>query len=180
VLARRFAMGSASWIERRKVLAVALGLVLVYLYAGPIGQYLPPPDQSSTPAAPAALGRWLAAHDLHYGYGGYWEASIVTVVTRGAVSVRPVTSTKVVQPGLGRSGIPPSDWRIVPYFWVSKVTWYSAGYPAQFLVFDPSSAWDRDTGVDLTVAAGTFGAPDHVYEHIGPYTVLVWDRPVHL
>ena len=38
----------------------------------------------------STLASWLEAHDLRNGVGGYWAASITTVESKGAVTVRPV------------------------------------------------------------------------------------------
>ncbi|HLJ60977.1 MAG TPA: hypothetical protein VKZ50_14730 [bacterium] len=179
VLARRFGALLAPWLSRQKGLAAGLGVALILVYAGPVGQYLHHHPASEYNRKDVALARWLAAHGLHYGYGGYWEASLVTVESQGRVMVRPVVSTKINQPGLVPSDVPSSGWRISPYNWMSKNTWYSATHPANFLVFDPSSQWDRDSGVTLTIATQTFGRPSHVYQGVGQFTVLVWDGPLH-
>jgi hypothetical protein len=90
------------------------------------------------------------------------------------VRVRPVASTKVYQPGLGSSGLPPRRWRLTPTTFGSKAAWYAVRPARFFLVFDPALPWDRDTGVTADVAARTFGPPDHAYQ-TGRFTVLVWD-----
>jgi hypothetical protein len=68
--------------------------------------------QADTPAAPAPLAQlaaFLEAHHLHYGLSGYWEASVLTVETGGAVTVRAVTSSC-----------------LQPYPWEMKDSWYYA------------------------------------------------------
>jgi hypothetical protein len=173
VLARRFGAVSCSWIARRQVLAAAVGIAVILCYVGPWRPYLHPAVHRG-PDADVVLGRWLEAHDLEYGFGGYWEASNVTVATHGAVKVRPVVSTKVHQPGLGPSGLPPSNWRLTRIRVSSKDTWYQSEPARFFVVFDPASQWDRDTGVDFDVATRTFGPPHHVYQ-VDRFRVLVWD-----
>lgn len=170
VLARR-SLG-AVWAGRRTLLATVLGFVFIFAYAGPVDQYLDPASERDS--SYADLARWLAAHRLHYGYGGFQESSIVTVESRGAVKVRPVISTKVTV-WLNQSGLPPARWRLIPYLLMSKYAWYTTGQ-GRFVVVDPMSPWDRATGVDSRVAANTFGRPDHTYEHVGRFTVLVWDK----
>lgn len=76
---------------------------------------------------------------------------------------------------LNPSGLPPARWRLVPYLLMSKYAWYATGQ-GRFVVFDPTLPWDRATGVDSRVAANTFGRPDHTYEHVGRFTVLVWEK----
>jgi hypothetical protein len=70
--------------------------------------------QADTPAAPTPLtnvATFLQNKGLSYGLGGYWEASIITVETGGAVTIRAIT------PGC-----------LQPYQWESKADWYD---PAQ-------------------------------------------------
>jgi hypothetical protein len=70
--------------------------------------------QADTPAAPEPLtsvAAFLEAHHLSYGLGGYWEASVITVETGGAVTVRAVTPAC-----------------LQPYQWESRADWYD---PAQ-------------------------------------------------
>jgi hypothetical protein len=173
VLARRFGAAGARWIGSRRALAAAAGVLIVLLYPGSWGHYLHP-YVPKRPSPYLVLGRWLDAHGLDDGYGGYWEASIVTVATKGAVRVRPVVSTKVHQPGFGAAGTPPDSWRLTRIKFNSKDTWY-AGTPARFfVVFDDASEWDRLTGVDRDVATKTYGPPHHVY-HVDRFTVLAWD-----
>jgi len=66
--------------------------------------------QADTPAAPEPLTKvaaFLEARHLKYGLGGYWEASLLTVQTGGAVTVRAVTPAC-----------------LQPYRWESKRDWY--------------------------------------------------------
>jgi len=173
VLARQFGAAGMRWIGSRKTLAAAAGIAILVLYPGSWSRYMSPyvPKRASSYAV---LGQWLRARGLDDGYGGYWEASIVTVATGGAVRVRPVVSTKVYQPGLGPSGMPPATWRLTRIKMSTRDTWYAAAPIPFFVVFDPASSWDRATGVDRDVATRTYGPPRHVY-HVDRFTVLVWD-----
>jgi hypothetical protein len=173
VLARRLGAAALEWTGSRRSLAAAAGIVLVLLYPGSWDRYLKP-YVPKRPSPYVVLGRWLQAHGLDDGYGGYWEASIVTVETGGAVTVRPVVSTKVYQPGLGPSGLPRESWRLTRIKMSSKDTWYGAAPARFFVVFETASDWDRMTGVDREVATRTYGPPHHVYQ-VDRFTVLVWD-----
>ena len=77
--------------------------------------------ETQIPAAPdpyPKLEAFLIAHHLHFGVGGYWDASVITVGTGGAVTVRAVTA-RCLQ----------------PYNWESKPAWYDpAGPPATFVL----------------------------------------------
>ena len=173
VLARQFGVFGATWIARRTVLATVAALVAVSFYAGPWQRYVHPMIRRTADPY-VVLGRSLEVHGLEYGFGGYDEASNVTVDTRGAVQVRPVVSTKVHEPGFGPSGIPPADWRLTRVMVSSKDTWYLSHPKRFFVVFDTTSQWDRDTGVDLDLATKTYGPPHQVYR-VDRFMVLVWE-----
>jgi len=77
--------------------------------------------EASIPAAPDPFTRvaaFLRAHHLTDGIGGYWDASVITVDTGGAVTVRAVTAGC-----------------LQPYAWESKPAWYDpAGATATFVI----------------------------------------------
>jgi hypothetical protein len=67
-------------------------------------------QQAATPAAAdpfTGIEQFLEANGLSYGLGGYWDASVITVDTGGAVTIRAV-SPSCVQ----------------PYAWENKREWY--------------------------------------------------------
>jgi hypothetical protein len=67
-------------------------------------------QQAATPAAAdpfTGIEQFLEANGLSYGLGGYWDASVITVDTGGAVTIRAV-SPSCVQ----------------PYEWENKREWY--------------------------------------------------------
>lgn len=173
VLARQFAVLGSAWIARRAIFATVAALIAVSFYAGPWTRYVHPMVRRTADPY-LVLGRSLEAHGLEYGFGGYDEASNVTVDTRGAVQVRPVVSTKVHQPGFGPSGIPPADWRLTRVMVSSKDAWYLSRPRRFFVVFDTASQWDRDTGVDPDLATKTYGPPHYVYR-VDRFMVLVWE-----
>jgi hypothetical protein len=102
----------------------------------------------------ATLASWLEAHNLQNGVGGYWAASVTTVESRGAITVRPVWSNQ--------------DGKLGRYMKLSSASWY-ANQRFQFLVYQ-SPAYQ---GVDAVAAAKTWGAPAHSYV-VSSYHVLVW------
>jgi hypothetical protein len=77
--------------------------------------------QATAPAAPqplAQLAAYLESEHLSYGLSGYWQASVLTVETGGAVTVRAVRSSC-----------------LQPYEWESKDDWYDPKqHSANFLV----------------------------------------------
>jgi hypothetical protein len=142
--------------ERRpgKWLAPAL-LAALAGYAASLGYAA---SQPSVPAANEQLGTFLAAHHLTSGIGGYWESSVVTVGSDGAVTIR------AVLPGT-----------LQPDLWESKDSWYDPGSNrATFLVTDSASGFFNHWQPD-SAALAAFGKPARIY-HVGPYTVFVWDK----
>jgi hypothetical protein len=114
----------------------------------------------ATPRQPVTqLDRFLEARQLDAGIGDYWSASITTVATGGAVTVRPVISTPA--------------GRVVRYERQSDASWYK-NQRFDFLVYNTARPWG---GVDASTAASTFGPAARTYA-VGPYRVLVWRHPV--
>jgi hypothetical protein len=112
-----------------------------------------------TPPA-VGLASFLEAHDLSRGLGDYWSASITTVMSDGAITVRPVV------------GNPQGS--IVRYGRQSADSWYQ-GQNFQFLVYSTTTQF----GVNSVLAKNTFGAPANTYS-VGGYVVLTWSHPVTL
>ena len=109
-----------------------------------------------TPAQPfAQLDTFLENRQLVTGIGDYWSASITTVASGGAVTVRPVISNPA--------------GRVVRYERQSAATWYT-NQPFEFLVYDTARPWG---GVDAMTASSTFGPVARTYA-VGSYRVLVW------
>jgi hypothetical protein len=134
----------------RRVLVPAL-LVVLAGYAASLGY------AATRPAAPAAksdLARWLLAHHLYHGVGGYWEASIVTVDTGGRVTIRAVEATDLVQ----------DDW-------MAKPSWYNS--PADFLVTDDQPG-NFNFWKPFPRALARWGTPARTYR-VGHYTIIVWN-----
>jgi hypothetical protein len=114
--------------------------------------------QPSVPAANDQLVTFLAEHHLTSGIGGYWESSVVTVGSDGAVTIR------AVLPGT-----------LKPDLWESKGSWYDAGaHSATFLVTDSEPGFFH-YWKPAPAALASFGPPARTY-HVGPYTVFVWDK----
>src|ERR1019366_6701477 len=104
----------------------------------------------------STLASFLEAHHLRNGVGGYWAASITTVESRGAVTVRPVLADP--------------DGELGRYMKLSSANWY-AGQHFQFLVYETPVY----QGVDSASAVRTWGPPAHTYV-VGGYHVLVWSN----
>jgi hypothetical protein len=132
--------------------AAAGGLAVVVALTAAFGFTLGAP----TPAQPfAQLDTFLENRQLVTGIGDYWSASITTVASGGAVTVRPVISNPA--------------GRVVRYERQSAATWYT-NQPFEFLVYDTARPWG---GVDAMTASSTFGPVARTYA-VGSYRVLVW------
>jgi len=141
-------LGAARW-------RTAVACALVAGYAASLGYAV---AQPSAPPANEQLAAFLAARHLSYGLGGYWQSSIVTVGSDGAVAVRAVWADT-----------------LRPYPWESKASWYDPrSNRATFLVIDSQPGFFSYFQPG-PAALAAYGPPAHTY-HVGPYTVLVWNR----
>ena len=114
--------------------------------------------QPSVPAMNARLVTFLSAHHLTSGIGGYWESSVVTVGSDGAVTIR------AVLPGT-----------LQPDLWEAKGSWYDAGpNHANFLVTSSTPGFFNHWQPNRAALAA-LGPPARTY-HVGPYTVYVWNK----
>jgi hypothetical protein len=136
--------------------AAVFGVCVVAAFAASSGFAV----SSARPVQPAAaLGQFLETHHLRHGLGDYWSASITTVSTAGAVTIRPVITTP--------------KGRVVRYQRQSARSWYTH-QSFEFLVFNAAQPWG---GVDATTAAATFGPVNRTYV-VGSYRVLTWPHPL--
>ena len=102
---------------------------------------------------------FLAAHHLTSGIGGYWDSSVVTVGSDGAVTIRAVKH------------VPP----LAPYPWEAKSSWYDPGpNRANFLVTSNKPGFFHHWQ-PKPAAQAALGRPVRTY-HTGPYTVYVYDK----
>jgi hypothetical protein len=102
-----------------------------------------------------AIAAWLRARHLTYGLGSYWNASGVTVQSRGAVKVRPVMV---------------SDGKLAVMDTEFDRTWYdSSQHVATFLVISKNLQDMR------AIAQKTYGPPARSAD-VATSTILVWNR----
>jgi hypothetical protein len=127
------------------------GVAASLCFAAGVGCMLAQPVAAQSAST---LASFLEAHHLRNGVGGYWAASITTVESKGATTVRPVLADP--EGKLGR------------YMKLSSANWY-AGQHFQFLVYETPVY----QGVDSVSATKTWGPPAHTYV-VGGYHVLVW------
>jgi hypothetical protein len=138
-----------------KVLPVLAVVLVVYLLG--FGYEITRPQ---APAQNQRLASWLAAHHLHTGLSGYWEANVVTLASGGQVRIRLVAPHRNV---------------VTPVRYETKASWYDpARSSANFVVLFPGIPGFPGFTSASAVAA-TFGQPARTY-HVGRYQVLVWHR----
>ena len=141
--------------RRRARAAALLAGALLAGYGASLGYAA---AQPSVPAANARLATFLAAHHLTSGIGGYWESSVVTVGSNGAITIRAVV------PGT-----------LQPDLWEAKGSWYDPGpNRATFLVTDSARGFFNHWQPNRAALAA-LGQPARIY-HFGPYTVYVWNK----
>jgi hypothetical protein len=156
---RTLAAGLAAAVRaasrRRAMAAALLAGALLAGYGASLGYAA---AQPSVPAANARLATFLAGHHLTSGIGGYWESSVVTVGSGGAVTIRAVV------PGT-----------LKPDLWEAKGSWYDSGpNRATFLVTDSAPGFFNHWQPNRAALAA-LGRPARIY-HVGPYTVYVWNK----
>ncbi len=141
--------------RRRRAVAALLAGALLAGYGASLGYAA---AQPSVPPANARLAAFLAAHHLTSGIGGYWESSVVTVGSDGAVTIR------AVLPGT-----------LQPDLWEAKGSWYdSRPNRPTFLVTDSAPGFFNHWQPS-PAALTALGRPARTY-HVGPYTVYVWNK----
>jgi hypothetical protein len=116
------------------------------------------------PAEDAQLASFLAAHHLHGGLSGYWQADALTLASGNQVQVRALQ----VNPD-----------RLSASHWESNSSWYDPRlHDADFvLLFSGQPGFSGQAGLTPFDPAqqvqATFGRPAYTYD-LGRYTVLVW------
>jgi hypothetical protein len=114
--------------------------------------------QPAVPPMNARLVTFLEAHHLTSGIGGYWESSVVTVGSDGAVTIR------AVLPGT-----------LQPDLWEAKASWYDPrSNRADFLVTSKTPGFFHRWQPNQAALAA-LGRPARTY-HTGPYTVYVYGK----
>ncbi len=152
VLARLLARG-----DQRQVITVLAGVALL---GGSLGASFALETRGGPARAPSqGLAAVLEAHRLHQGVGDYWSSSVVTVESKGAVTVRPVIAS-------------PSG-QLVRYAKQSSSRWYGPRQRFNFFVFNAGAVWNRTNGPP---AIATLGEPLVVYPY-GSYRIYVWAKP---
>jgi hypothetical protein len=151
VLAARALVPATIKATRRAAVAagVAAAVALVPLVSG-ISRPVETPSQ-------VPLVRWLEAHHLQYGIGGYWDASVVSVISSDKVQVRAVK---------------PYRGRLAALYWETKRSWYnSSRYHATFVVAGVGAF--SNSNMPASVFEHYLGKPYALY-NVDGYQVLLY------
>jgi len=152
---RTLAAGLQAGLHRRPRAVALLAGALLACYGAGLGYAA---AQPSVPPMNARLATFLAAHHLTSGISGYWESSVVTVGSNGAVTIRAVASNP-----------------LAPYPWEAKRSWYDPGSNrANFLVTSNAPGYFHHWR-PKRAAQAALGRPVRTY-HTGHYTVYVYDK----
>jgi hypothetical protein len=143
-----------------RILPRPAGRVLIVIGIGCLGGL---GLELTAPAAPpqgAALTAWLESHRLEgAGLGGYWQASVVTLTSGGAVAIRPIADA---DGGIGEHPGEVND------------AWFDARRSAaRFVVLSPDEP-GYPGYADYRAVRAAWGAPGRVYR-VGQDTI--WDWP---
>lgn len=131
------------------VLAAGLACYVVLLGIAAAAPQAPPQN--------ATLATWLDQHHLKSGLASYWEASSVSVASRGKVTMLAI-------------GIHGWNRRLAPDQWETDVALDDpATHTANFVVAGP------DRIVPVKLALEMFGKPARTY-HYWVYTIMVWNK----
>jgi hypothetical protein len=134
-----------------RLLSARLAPVTAAVLAGYVLSLATVMSAHSTPPRDVHLVRWLLAHHLNYGLGGYGTGNTTTLEAGNRVHV-----VVVVFDG----------GRCYPLQWEAQASDYDARlHDATFILQNAPTATIRKV----------FGAPDHVY-HVGGTRVLVWHK----
>jgi hypothetical protein len=128
--------------------ALAVGLAFLGYNAS-----LPPYEGGTRP-----LADWLVSHHLRSGIAGYWQASAVTVNSRGKVSVVPVL---------------PATGAI--YRWEAEAAWYDPRLRSASFVVTVAGPSGTGIGPQARQARVVFGPPARVYR-VRAWVIQVWNR----
>ena len=103
----------------------------------------------------ASLSAWLKAHGLTYGLAGYWDSSVITLLSGNQVQVRAVAMY---------------GSQVFRYDWETNTLWFDASrHDATFLITDLA-------GIGLSPSAEScFGKPVKI-ERVAHWTILIYHK----
>ena len=175
--------------KRERMTAVCAGLLIV-MYCAFCHVYFWGHYKDKIGVDPSEeLVSFLDEHDLHYGYGSFWNASVNSVLSNGKVIVLPTRDNEAE--GGKRKAYNPSDYRR----WLLNERWYDpAAHPGKCFVLLKNFAegdeksreqWIKDHGDDPENPWIDSTPPEDICEEFyalnpqklecGDYTILVFE-----
>ncbi|THD74258.1 MAG: hypothetical protein E7812_18160 [Phenylobacterium sp.] len=154
------------WPAKAAIAAYAALFVLAGALSGP--RYWTTPLETSEPAEKVALGGFLQAHQLTYGYGPYWGSGGLAMrsLTHGAVTIRPVVIAN------GRVARRPIE---TSRLWFTPQAEPPDGRPFLVVRAEPPEFPSLEAGE--TAARQQFGEAAERWVY-GDSVILVWRRPL--
>lgn len=104
----------------------------------------------------------LKQNNLHIGYAGYWEASVITVNSSGRVLSRAIT---VNDRENGTFDVVQNQCQLVPYVWISKEDWYKkSNFENEKQIFFITHVYGEEGGSRLLQdrVINSLGQPDKI------------------
>lgn len=115
-------------------------------------------NQSESNKQLSAVSQFLKDNDLEYGYGTFWNASIITLMTDSDVKVRVITST--------------NNGDLYPRLYQSNVNWYKDNsYDEYFLILD-STEYNRYTYTENYKEPKTYYCYENLHILVYDYNVM--------
>lgn len=102
-----------------------------------------------------AVLQFLTAHHLKYGFGGYWNSALFTLLSNQRVMVRQVSA--------------PPHGRVEPFLWLANSRWYKKVPEAVFFIIGPTGNF----GLSMKTVTMTCGRPTSA-DRVGEYRIMVF------
>jgi hypothetical protein len=150
--------------------ALAVGLVVILnglgvSAASQSGLTATGPDPPAEIGDVDALIQFLNQHDLHDGYGGFWQANAITWMTEGRVRSRSVLEGHFC--GGDDPGVLCRDMTF------TAAEWYQGGRGPTFLIVHDGAAGDNVT----SPPSPSLGRPTHTYD-VAQFTIYLYDHDI--
>lgn len=161
---------ATSRTSRTRYVLLAAGLIFVV--NGTSRAWEPVREHSvGAPGWQTRLTTFLEAHNLHYGYGGYWgsDANSSRIRTFDAVTIRPVGA-----PGGGLPIAPTGSQTFDDWYEPADAGPYGA---TRFFVSVPDPDLCPDPHACRALAVRSFGPPDRTLAWEN-HEILVWSHPI--
>jgi hypothetical protein len=133
-----FILIAVSFNEKSKLFLCAIIALLALLAISNI-LYISAMDNQPNKAQYGLID-FLLANDLHYGYGDYWSANVITYLSNENVSIRQMNFNDSIYKLNDTS-------KIIPYMWFSGESWY-VYQPDEYFVIIEKDKWIQTELID--------------------------------